>query len=48
MQKAKDFSTTTDVEDMSLEDILLQLQLSQETINTALQTSHQGPNVIVK
>ena len=48
LQKVKDFLTTTNVEDMSLEDILLQLQLSQETYNTALQTSHRGPNVILK
>ena len=48
LQKVKDFLTTTDVEDMSLQDILLQLELSQQTYNTALQTSHQGPNVILK
>ena len=44
----KDFLTTTDVEDMSLQDILLQLELSQQTYNTALQTSHRGPNVMLK
>ena len=44
----KDFLTTTDVEDMSLQDILLQLELSQQKYNTALQASHQGPNVILK
>ena len=38
LQKVKDFLTTTHVEDMSLEDILLQLQLCQETYNTILQT----------
>ena len=48
MQKVKDFLTTTDVEDMSLQDILLQLELGQQTYNTALQTSHRGPNVILK
>ena len=48
MQKVKDFLTTTDVEDMSLQDILLQLELSQQTYNTALKTSHRGPNVILK
>ena len=48
MQKVKDFLTTTDVEDMSLQDILLQLELSQQTYNTTLHTSHQGPNVILK
>ena len=48
LQKVKDFLTTTDVEDMSLQDILLQLELSQQTYNTVLQTSHWGPNVILK
>ena len=46
--KVKDFLTTTDVEDMPLQDILLQLELSQQTYNTALQTSHRGPNVILE
>ena len=48
LQKVKDFLTNTDVQDMSLEDILLQLQLSPETYNTALQNSHQGPDAILK
>ena len=46
LQKVKDFLTTTDVEDISLQDILLQLELSQQTY--ILQTSHRGPNVILK
>ena len=40
LQKVKAFLTTTDVEDMPLQDILLQLEISQQTYNTALQTSH--------
>ena len=48
LQKVKDFLTTTDVEDMSLKDILLQLQLSQETYNTVLQTSRPKCNPKMK
>ena len=40
LQKVKDFLTITDMEDMSFQDILLQLELSQQTYNAALQTSH--------
>ena len=41
MQKVKDFLTTTDVENMSLQDILLQLELSQQTYNVFLNACNQ-------